>query len=84
VSWDTLVVGLLSNENSLSYLVVLVAAILTAILSAYLYHRSDRNRRNIEKTSDFIDEFYSKEFIMHRRALWNMQLKVQDEKNEYA
>ena len=95
MSWDTLIVGLFSNENSINSLIgifdsivalvaAIVGAIVAAIVGAYYYKKSDRDRRKIEKTIDFIDEFYSKEFIMHRRVLWNTQLKVQDNNNTKA
>jgi hypothetical protein len=68
----------------LTIIVPLIAAFIGAFSSAFLFHKFQTKRENnsekIRITNDFINEFFSKEFIAHRAALWDLDNKTKNEK----
>jgi hypothetical protein len=73
ISNDNLFLGLI---NFLCTFIVFVGTLSVGIFTIWNNRRLDTNRRKTETTLAFIKEFYSNEFMFHRKALWNLHKKT--------
>lgn len=73
---------LINDEFTLDFMYLIVTlfigifTIVLGILTIRNNCRLDTERRKTETTLAFIEEFYSEEFMFHRKALWNLHKKA--------
>ena len=71
VSWDTLDINITCTLGG-----ILLGALATGIVGLITSRINDKKRIQTETTITFIKEFYSEDFMFHRKALWNLHQNV--------
>ncbi len=81
---DELAATLSNRNNAYSIFLPFISALIGALFSAVLFHnlamRRERRQQIYQHTQEIVNQFFSKEFIGHRVALWAMRSAVLEKK----